>query len=219
MSRLTAGVFACLFTALGGLYAWTRLRYEMGGAEAAGLVIVEGPAKHLVTEQMAAESRLMVGRAAPPFEASASDGRRYMLGELCRRGPVVLTFIKDGCPCSEAAQPFFDRLRVAYPGAGFFGVIDRDLEKAKRWAGRFRVAYPLLLDPAYRIVQDYHAENSAYVVLINREGRIRQHWPGYSAGMLRELAASLGELTGTAAQAIDVADAPDELYSGCPYDL
>jgi hypothetical protein len=123
MDRLAAGAFACLFAAVGGLYAWARLRSETGGADASGLVIVEGPAKHVVTEEMAEVSRAMIERAAPAFDALGSDGRRHTLGEQCRRGLVALTFARDGCPCSEAAQPFFDRLHAAYPGAGFFGVI------------------------------------------------------------------------------------------------
>ena len=168
---------------------------------------------------MATASEAMVERVAPPFDAPAADGRRYRLDELSRRGPLVLTFVKDGCPCSEAAQPFFNRLHAAYPEAEMFGVIDVEAEPATRWAGRFHVTYPLLLDPGLGIIRAYNAENSAYVVLVDAQGRIRKHWPGYSAGMLRELGATLAGLIGTTDRPIDVADAPDEAYSGCPFEF
>ena len=219
MNRLTIFGHAALIAAVGGSYAWVTLRSEWGGADPPGLLIADEPPKHLVTRRMAAASEAMVERIAPPFDTPASDGQRYRLDELCRGGPVVLTFVKDGCPCSESAQRFFNRLHAAYPQAPMFGVIDVEAEQANRWAGRFRVAYPLLLDPGLNIMQNYHAENSAYVVLVDDRGRIRKHWPGYSAGMLRELGATLAGLLGTAERPLDVADAPEEEYSGCPFEF
>jgi hypothetical protein len=57
------------------------------------------------------------------------------------------------------------------------------------------------------------------VVLIGAVGRIRQHWPGFSSGMLRKLGATLAALTGTVERPVDVPDAPDEPYSGRPFEL
>ena len=132
---------------------------------------------------------------------------------------MVLTFIKIGCPCSEAAQPFFNRLRAAYPHARILGVIDGDLGPANLWAKKIRVSYPLLLDPNLQLVRAYGVENSAYVVLVDQKGQIVMHWPGYCASMLQELGATLALLTRSAVRPIDTVDAPVEFYSGCPYDL
>ncbi|APW62531.1 peroxiredoxin family protein [Paludisphaera borealis] len=219
MNRIAVATFCALIAVVGGVFALARLRSESGGAVASTLMIIEGSTKHLVTKEMADASKAMVERTAPHFEAVAVDGRTYNLGELRRRGPVVLTFAKFGCPCSEAAQPFFNRLHAAYPEAGFFGVIDVEAEKATRWAERFRIDYPLLLDPALQIVRAYEIENSAYVVVVDADGRILNHWPGYSSGMLQELGATLARLSDTAERPIDVVDAPDQEYSGCPFDL
>jgi len=219
MNRCLAGALCLAFASAAGTYAWTRSHREPGSAPAADLVVIEGSTKHLVSEEMAESSRAMLRRIAPPFEAVASDGRACKLGELLRNGPVVLTFIKTGCPCSEAAQPFFNRVHAAYPDARFLGVIDAEADAAARWAERFRIAYPLLLDPGLRIVRDYEVENSAYIVVIDPGGRIVRHWPGYSADMLRELGLTLAGLTGAAERPIDVADAPEQEYSGCPFDL
>ncbi len=219
MNRFVATAIVLPVAALGGFYAWARLRSEMGGADASELAVKEAPERHLVPERRFVASEAMIERKAPNFEAMGTDGTFHGLEESCRNGPVVLTFVKDGCPCSEAAQPFFNRLRTAYPHAEFFGVIDAPKETAKRWASKFHIAYPVLLDPGCGIIQAYHVENSAYVVLVDAKGRILKHWPGYSSGTLRELGATLATLMGTPEQPIDVADAPGEPYSGCPFDL
>ena len=79
----------------------------------------------------------------------------------------VQVFIKEGCPCSLAAQPFFNLLFDAYgKHARFFGVFDGSVSKAKKWAMQNQAAFPLLSDPDLRTVHEYKAENSAYVALI-----------------------------------------------------
>lgn len=219
MKRVGSAILFVMFLGLVSLYARARLRSELAGAEVFGPTRTRPPSSHIVTKKMADSSRSMLERTAASFETVDADGRFYKLSELCGRGPVVLTFVKNGCPCSEAAQPFFNQVQAAYPGAGFFGVIEAASDTATRWATRFHVTYPLLLDPDSRIIRDYGVENSAYVVLVDRQGRIRKHWPGYSVGMLRELGATLAELTGCPEHPLDVSDAPDEEYSGCPFDL
>lgn len=72
-------MFVLLFTSLGGLHAWVRLRSEFGETEPPSLVVIEGSTKHLVTKEMAEASRAMVERVAPPFEAVATDGETYDL--------------------------------------------------------------------------------------------------------------------------------------------
>ena len=179
----------------------------------------KGDGSHVVTVPMADASREMVGRAAPAFAKSTTDGEIHRLDALLRRGPVILTFIKQGCPCSEAAQHFFNALHDAYPGTSIRGIIDVDADAAKRWATRFGVTYPLLLDPGEELVRAYGVENSAYVVLIDPRGRIAKHWPGYSQSMLRDLGALMAGMTGSAEKTLDLADAPTEMYTGCPYGL
>ncbi len=218
MRRIPVMVLAVLAPGVGFLYAWSRFGEEQGPSSVVS-VIIEGPEKHLVTREMAEASRGMCGRKAPEFARDASDGKMYALEELTRRGPVILTFIKDGCPCSEAAQPFFNEVRTAYPGATILGVVDVGPGEARRWAARFRVSYPLLLDPGLDLVWAYGVENSAYVILVDPTGRIAGHWPGYSASMLQELGAMLARLSASEEKPLDLSDAPDELYTGCPYDL
>ena len=220
MKRFRATGIVALMVALSILYAWLRLSPEFGSSGEANTGIPEETPKHLVTPKMAEASRGMVLRQAPAFTLKATDGAEHSLGELIREGPLLLTFTKIGCPCSEAAQPYFNRLAShAIRDVRVLGVIDGDLGPANLWVSKIRASYPLLLDPDLRLVRAYGVENSAYVVLVDQKGRITAHWPGYSASMLQQLGAALARLTRSAFRPIDTLDAPVELYSGCPYDL
>lgn len=203
--------------AAGLFFAWVRLRSELGEESEPALTIGGEPRTHRVSEETLAASRLQVGRMAAPFRRAATDGRAHELAAELERGPVVLTFIQRECPCSVAAQPFFNRLAAAYRGATFLGVIDAEEATARRWATTQRVGYPLLLDPDLELVQACGVENSAYVVVVDPAGRIAAYWPGFSVGMLNDLSAVLARLTASAEQAIDTTEAPVELYTGCPY--
>jgi peroxiredoxin len=131
---------------------------------------------------------------------------------------VVLVFIKDGCPCSHATQPFFNLLFDAYGNhARFFGVFDGSVLSAKKWAKQHQAAFPLLSDPDLRTVHEYKAENSACIALIAWGGKIEKLWPGYSVDMLEDAAERLARLTGVSAKSIDVREAPREMTTGCPY--
>ena len=56
----------------------------------------------------------MAKQSAPAFQTEATDGKGYHLDTLTKESPILLMFIKQGCPCSESAQPFFNRLYEAY---------------------------------------------------------------------------------------------------------
>ena len=156
--------------------------------------------------------------AAPGFLAPATDENAYDLKKLVHDGPIVLVFIKDGCPCSQAAQHFFNVLAYEFgKHVRFFGVFDGSVSTAKKWATRYQAPFPLLSDPDLRIVHEYKAENSAYVALIAKGGTIVKLWPGYSAEMLADAAARLAGMSGVTAKPIDVHDAPAEMTTGCPY--
>lgn len=182
------------------------------------LVILSSGRDHVASPEMAAAARSLESKDAPAFRAEAGDGKLYDLRELAEEGPLALFFIKDGCPCSVAAQPFYDGLYKAYgERVRFFAVIDGDGGIARKWADKNRVSFPILCDPELRIVREYKAENSAYFAIIARGGAIERYWPGYSVGMLKEAGGRLARLAGVDPKPIDTAEAPDDLYSGCPY--
>lgn len=175
---------------------------------------------HRVTPVMLREAARADGADASPFAADATDGRSTSLSDLTMSRPLVLLFIQDGCPCSEAAQPFFNDLHAAYGDrVQFAGVIDGDLAAARAWAVANHVPFRILADPDLEIVKHYQVKNSAYSVLIQAGGRIETMWPGYSESMLRDLGNRLARLARTPPHPLSVSTAPTEMYSGCPYPL
>ncbi len=203
-----------------GMILFARIGPSEGSAAtpAPATTPVPVPVTHRATPSMLTAARESEGKEADTFRATAADGASYTLGDLTMSRPLVLVFIKDGCPCSESAQPFLNRLHEVYgTRARFAGVIDSDAESATRWASANGVPFPLLLDPGLEIVRRYRVENSAYVVLVGAGGRVEKAWPGYSTDMLRDLGQRLSRMTGLPERLIHLAGAPGEMYSGCPY--
>ncbi|MFO0910506.1 MAG: redoxin domain-containing protein [Isosphaeraceae bacterium] len=218
MRKTTRLAYALLLTTLASLYGFTVFR-SMREREADRYVppLASTPS-HTVTPRMSDASDAMQDRLLASFQREGSDGKTYDLKTLLDRGPVVLTFTKVGCPCSVAAQPFFNQVALAFPGVTVLGVVNAEQGPARLWAERIQPVYPQLLDPDETLIQACGVENSAYVVVVGPDGRIVGHWPGISQAMLHALGNSLAHLTGTQpTHALDVREAPEEMYTGCPF--
>ncbi|RUL86310.1 peroxiredoxin family protein [Tautonia sociabilis] len=176
--------------------------------------------EHRVTPEMERESREKAGSPAPAFRAVDQDGEPVDSEAMVGDRPVLLVFIKDGCPCSTSAEPFYARLHDSYGDAArFFGVIDGDRSVAARWVSDHGTPYPVLADPELEIVRAFGVSNSAYVALISPGGTIEALWPGYSEGILRDISARLAGLTGRPEAEVGASEAPELPYSGCPFEF
>ncbi len=209
-------VVLALATLLGGaLFAFVRSGGRLG---ASNKVTFAEPEKHLVTPAMIAATDAMATQSAPASHARGTDGAAYDLGEIAREGPLVLVFIKDGCPCSADAQRFFNRLHDAYgKEVRFLGVIDVEADRARRWGQENRTTFPLLVDADLAITHACKVESSAYLAVVAKGGAIDRLYPGYSEAMLAEAGERIARLAGVAARPIDATGAPDELSTGCPF--
>jgi peroxiredoxin len=173
---------------------------------------------HRVTAAMSKAADTVAGRPATTLEAEGTDGRWHSPASDAQERPLVLFFIQDGCPCSEAAEPYFRRLQAAYGrDAAFLGVIDGDIATARDWAARHETPYPILADSGRRLIVACRAERSAYTMLVRPGGRIEALWPGYSAGMLAEAGVRLSRLAHRAEIPLDTRGAPEEFVSGCSF--
>ncbi|QEH36632.1 AhpC/TSA family protein [Aquisphaera giovannonii] len=198
---------------------WISASLALAGVGVLAYAALKPPsAYHPVTAAMNEAAGTMSGRPATELSALATDGKRHSPAFDARDKPAVLVFIRDGCPCSEAADPYFRRLYAAYGSdAAFLGIMDGDLDTARDWAGRHGTPYPILSDPDRRVIRACQAERSAYVMLVASGGRIEAFWPGYSAAMLRELGTRLARMAGHSEVPLDVEGAPGELGSGCRF--
>ncbi len=220
-SKWTRALFVIATGFVMAAYGYVAIRSILPGP---GLVVplkpLKQPERHEATPDMIRQAGERSDRPAPPFSGIDGQGGRHDSQTLFGRRPVVLVFIKNGCPCSVSAQPFFDKIAKAFgTDADFLGVIDGTSETAKAWREKYRVGIPILADPGFRIISDYGAESSVYVVLVGKDGKMARVWPGHSREMLRELVRLLESGTGRKVGEIDFDDAPRDLMAGCPFDL
>ncbi len=183
---------------------------------AAGRGAIDEP--HFVTPEQLTESATGTRSRVQFSEATTSEGTSTSWRQLSAGRPVVVVFIRDGCPCSVKFEPLFHRLERAHsPQVQFVGVIDGDVETAWRFALANQVPYPILADPDKRLISLFHARNAAYVALVDRDGFVDTLWPGCSADMMRELNARAAKLADVLEPPFDASDMPGPLTTGCPF--
>jgi bilirubin oxidase len=176
--------------------------------------------EHPLTPEIAVETEKRAGTVAPAFQVADLEGRPLALASLTKETPVVLFFIEAACPCSRDASPYIDRLRATYGEAcRFVGVIDAPPEVARAWAAKVGAGYPIVADPDQTLIRAYGADRSgsASVTLVAPGGRVEAAYPGYGSAMLAELNGSIARLGGVAPRPIELAGAPAQLVSGCPF--
>ncbi len=189
-----------------------------------GLVTTKSPTshvqeKHYVTPRQLAAANGMVARVVRDSSVTMADGHGLAWEELSAGLPVVLVFIKAGCPCSVDFEPFFHRVEKRYHGeAHFVGVIDADPTTARRYAREQHVPYPILADPDRQLIRRLRAENGGYVMLLTPQGVIDGCWPGCTADTMRELGRRIARLAGVTERPLNLSGMPGPLTTGCPFE-
>jgi AhpC/TSA family len=175
--------------------------------------------RHYVTPAQLAESGAWADRRVRSFSAMAHDGTPFTWSGMSRARPLVLVFIRRGCPCNVEFEPFFHRLAGRYRDvADFAGVIDAGADTALAYATANKTPYRVLADPDRAIIARFEAQNGGYVALLRPEGVVDTLWPGCSAEMMRELGRRIAELGAVTERSLDVAGMPGALTTGCPFE-
>jgi peroxiredoxin len=196
----------------------SAILFSAGILALAAAIFLPASRYHPVTPAMLQSAGKWSGSRVPTTTLAGSDGLTLSIADIAQLRVAVLFFIKEGCPCSELAEPYFHHLHAAYgTRAAFIGVIEGNASVAGEWVRRQRSPYPVLADPDLRVIRACGAERSAYVAVVAQGGSIERLWPGYSAGMLAELGTRLAEKTGLPETPIDDKDAPTALSSGCSF--
>jgi len=174
--------------------------------------------EHPITAELTQAAERTQGKSAPDFLAADLNGNAFSLKSLTGTKPLVLFFIELNCPCSRDAAPLLDRLATQYGDAvHVVGVIDAKPEEARAWAKTVGCRFPLLADPALKIIGLYGAERSVYTTIVAPDGRIAKTYPGYSRQMLREISGRLAAWNHLTVPEMDVTEAPEKMVSGCPF--
>jgi peroxiredoxin len=212
-----------VFLTLAAGVAWATLlwlaRREQGEISAREVVPARPAAgKHFVTLEQLVQCGALADRRIEPFSAVAHDGARFTWPAAGGARPLVLVFIKRGCPCSVEFEPFFHRLEQQYrDAADFVGVIDADANQARVYAAANKVPYRVLADPDRAIIARFEAKHGGYVALLGVNGQLDTLWPGCSAEMMSALGHRIAALRALAERPLDVSDMPKVLTTGCPF--
>jgi peroxiredoxin len=180
--------------------------------------IKEANVRHLVTPEMIRETEGFARKVAPTMEAVDSEGKRVVLGAKNAPRPQFVYFVLDGCPCSFDAEPLFHKLHKQFKGqVDFVSVTDGNPKKAHDWSVQMLVNYPVVPDPEKRLIKAYGAKASVYSCLLSADGHIIKMWPGYSAGFLKDMNATMAKAANVTEKPFDPEYAPLEKATGCAF--
>lgn len=213
-------------------FGFWALRPGPAGPKSATPAQAREPEVHYVTPRQLTDSAALATTVVPTLTATTDRDRFFTWPLLDDRRPLLLIFIKEGCPCSVELEPFFHRLERAYADVVLFaGVIDADARTARRYAEANATPYPILADPERQIIHRLRAANGAYVALVAlpvspdaRAGTGAQDgpaidslWPGCSAEIFTHMGRRIAAAAGVAERPLDVTGLPSAAVTGCPF--
>jgi hypothetical protein len=183
------------------------------------------PEVHYVTPRQLTDTAALATTTVPVLTATTDRDQSFTWPLPDDRRPLLLVFIKQGCPCSVELEPFFHRLERAYSDVvRVAGVIDAEVPTARRYAEANATPYPILADPQRQLIHRLRAENGAYVALLALPGvgapagpAIDSLWPGCSAEMFTQMGRRIAVTVGVAERSLVVSDLPSAAVTGCPF--
>jgi thiol-disulfide isomerase/thioredoxin len=139
---------------------------------------------------------------APDVEMRGAGGRRVRLSDF--QGHVVLVDLwASWCPPCKASFPALDALDREYRARGVV-VIGVNLDERRRDADAFLETYPhdmlVVFDPRARVLKAFGAAGVPTAYLIDRNGRIRHTYEGYTEDTILEYRRHLDALLAEAPQ-------------------
>lgn len=176
--------------------------------------------RHDVTEEMQKAADALERTPMPSINEVDHEAHPVLSGDFKSGIPTVLVFVKNECPCSLEAQPFFNRMAKAFGGdVQFMAAIDADSRDAAAYAEFTVTPYRVLADQDMSTIKAMGAQASASVALIDGNGQVVKVWAGYSASILRQINFLAGTLAKTGPVEFDQAGAPEQLTAGCAYEF
>jgi len=150
-----------------------------------------------------------VGRKAPAFSLKDQSGEARQLSDYAGR-PVVLYFYpKDDTPgCTKQACAFTDNLpKFKSSKAAVLGVSILDEKSKAKFAGKYKIGFPLLADAEHEVSEKYGTwqKKSRYgrsymgivrtTFLIDGDGKVAKRWDNVKVdGHAEEVLAAIDAL-------------------------
>ncbi len=131
------------------------------------------------------------GRKAPAFSLESSEGGKVALKDLAGKYAVIYFYPRDDTPgCTTEANDFNKALRkLKARNAMVIGVSKDSVASHCKFADKYALKFPLLSDPAGKMLEKYGAwgEKNMYgkksmgiirsTVLIGPDGKVIKHFP------------------------------------------
>ncbi|MGQ0714386.1 MAG: TlpA family protein disulfide reductase [Gemmatimonadaceae bacterium] len=119
---------------------------------------------------------IAVGATAPSATVETLDGKRFDLGTLFGKTPVVLEFWATWCPSCEELEPALRAVQKKYAGKVRFAsiavAINQSPERVRRWVARHNPEREIYYDNAGDAAEEYDAPATSYIVIVDRDGRV-----------------------------------------------
>jgi len=149
---------------------------------------------------------LSVGSQAPDFALKGVDGREHRLSEALKRGPLLTVFVKTTCPACDLIMPYLNRLSEAYPRRGWgLWVVSQSLaDSSRRYAERFRVPFPVVVDEPeeWAVSRAWDPPATPTLFLVGPDGRVEAVTWGFSKADLNEMAERIARHLGQPARLV-----------------
>ena len=231
-SSIPARRSALLCLALLMAVGFWAFRPGWSGSKPAAPIRPREPEVHYVTPRQLTDSAALATTAVPALTATTDRDQFFTWPRPDDRRPLLLVFIKKGCPCSVELEPFFHRLERSYADVVCVaGVIDADVRSARHYAEANATPYPILADPERQIIQRFRAENGAYVALLVPHGALLEVvvtgtpdgsvvdslWPGVSAELFTQMGQRIAAVARVTERPLDVSGLPSAPITGCPF--
>jgi len=100
---------------------------------------------------------LKIGDRAPEFDLPTGDGRKLSLKDLKGKKVVLYFYPKDDTSgCTKEACSFQDNLKpIEKKGAVVIGVSPDGVDSHRKFAGKYKLTFPLVSDEKKEIIKKY----------------------------------------------------------------
>lgn len=120
-----------------------------------------------------------IGRPAPAFTLSDLNGTPVKLSSM--RGQVVLLdFWSRTCPPCVHELPMIDAVGRSYKASDFtlWGISADPADESRAWLLKHGQEMPTLKDPDFIVSDAYRVQGIPSLVLVGRDGKIKNYWMG-----------------------------------------
>ncbi|MCG8583795.1 MAG: redoxin domain-containing protein [Pirellulales bacterium] len=121
-----------------------------------------------------------IGRRVSNFKLRDCYGKERALGDLGESKVVVVAFLGTECPLAKLYGPRLEKLRreFADQGVAFIGINSNTQDSITELAAyreRHKIGFPLLNDPGNKVADDFKAERTPEVFVLDAKRKIR-YW-------------------------------------------